>query len=94
MRTPHPLNRSGDRSRRATASALSASRIPVHRQWPMLEARASMGFLSRSRPMASQPRSSSQKSRLKFALRSAALCRSLVERAASPCSAAKNARAR
>ncbi len=60
----------------------------------MLEVRASIGFLSRSRPMAIQPFSSTQKSRLKAAFRAAARARNSDERAVSPCSAAKKARAR
>ena len=45
---PHPLNISGDISCSATAAALSASTIPLHRQCPMLDAQASTGRLSRS----------------------------------------------
>ncbi len=36
----------------ATAAALPASTMPVHRQWPMFEASESIGFLSPSRPSA------------------------------------------
>ena len=43
VRTPQPLNISGDISRSATTGALSSSTIPVHRQWPMLDASASTG---------------------------------------------------
>src|SRR6266568_4718481 len=56
VRTPQPLNISGDSRRSATAAALSSSTMPVHSRWPMLEASESMGRLPQSRPSAYQQR--------------------------------------
>ena len=72
VRSPHPVSISGDMSRWATARAFSWSTMPAHRQWPMFDVKESICRLSLSRPMAIQPRSSTQKSRLKAAFRSAA----------------------
>ena len=72
VRTPQPVNISGDIRCRATSPAFSSSTIPVQRQWPMFDVSESIWRLSLSRPMAIQPLSSTQKSRLKAALRSAA----------------------
>src|SRR4028118_1941126 len=64
VRTPQPVNISGESRCSATCAALSSSTMPVQRQWPMLEARLSIGRLSRSRPRANQPRSGSQTPRV------------------------------
>lgn len=52
VRTPQPLNISGDISRSATKGALSSSTRPTYRQWPMLEAHASTCRFFPSRAMA------------------------------------------
>ena len=46
VRTPQPLNISGDINLSAMRRAFSSSTIPVHRQWPMFEVSESMGRLS------------------------------------------------
>ena len=41
VRTPQPVNISGESRCSATCAALSSSMMPVHRQWPMLDVSAS-----------------------------------------------------
>ena len=89
VRTPQPLNISGDSRWAATDAALSSSTSPVHRQWPMFETSVSIGRLSPSRPIANHPRSSSQKSRLKASFSAAAFARQRSTASSSPRSSAK-----
>jgi len=49
VRTPHPVNISGESRCSATEPATDSSTMPVHRHCPMFEARESTGFLSPSR---------------------------------------------
>src|SRR5262249_22235203 len=69
------VNSSGPTSSGAMWAALSSSKMPFNKHCPMFEARASMGRLARSSPMANQPRSGNQKSRLKASLSRAARAR-------------------
>ena len=64
VRTPHPDQSGPDVSRCATCATRSSGTIPLHNRWPMFDASASTGRLSRSRPSAYQPRSSSQNTSL------------------------------
>jgi hypothetical protein len=89
VRTPQPLNMSGESRWAATDGALSSSTMPVQRQWPMLDASASIGALSPSRPMANHPCSGSQKSRLNASFRAAAFERQRSTASASSRSSPK-----
>ena len=74
VRTPQPEKSLSDEVP-ATLFALDLSTMPLHSRWPLFEARASICLPSLSRPSAKYSPSSTQKSRLKRRLRSAA-CRS------------------
>ena len=75
---PKPENMSSLVRCRATAAALPASTMPVHRQWPMLEASESICRLSPSRPRAKYPLSGDPERPVEVVLEHLGLVRPVV----------------